>query len=105
MSIEYTLSRTESTLVKFPEATANLTQARRWWTLVQLVLAGLLLSYIVGAIQDVQRVRDLRAEPSSLARIIVITKNEAWQRIYPRPTRPTAAEDFEVSLRPSTATP
>ncbi len=93
MSIEYTLNQTETTLVKFPGAAAKLAQARRWWFMVRIVLVGLLLMYLVGVIQDVQRVRDLRAEPSPLAKIIIITKNEAWQRIYARPVRAGVAAD------------
>jgi hypothetical protein len=47
-------------------------------------LAGFFATYVVGAVQDFQRVRELRAEPPPLAKIIVITKNEAWQRIHSR---------------------
>jgi len=60
---------------------------RAWWPLTQIVMAGLLVTYLVGIVQDFQRVRDLRAEPSPPSKII-ITKNEAWQRIYSHPVRP-----------------
>jgi hypothetical protein len=68
--------------------------------MTQLILGGLLLTYLVGVVQDFQRVRDLRAEPSSLSKII-ITKHEAWQRIYPRPTRPTSTT-LAAAGRPGT---
>ena len=90
MSFEYTLTPIETALAKLPDAPANVAVSpHAWWGMTQLVLGGLLLTYLVGMVQDFQRVRDLRAEPSSLSKII-ITKHEAWQRIYPRPARPTA---------------
>lgn len=51
----------------------------------KLVLVGLLLTYLVGWVQDLQRVHQLEAEPTPPAK--VITKYEAWQRIYQRPAR------------------
>jgi hypothetical protein len=88
MSLEYTLSRTDTGLVTFPDIPAKLAvQPRSWWALTQLALAALLLTYLFGMVQDVQRVRELRAEPSTPPKII-ITKNEAWQRIYSRSVRP-----------------
>jgi len=87
MSFDYTLPRIDTALVTLPDAPATLAvEPQRWWTLTQIVLAGLLGAYLVGMVQDFQRVRDLRAEPSPLSKII-ITKNEAWQRIYPRSVR------------------
>ena len=85
MSFESTLPRVESSLIRLPDPPATLTvHARRWWgVLTYLALAGLLTAYLVGMFQDFQRVRDLRAEPSPLSKI-VINKNEAWQRIYVR---------------------
>ena len=92
MSIEYALSQVETTLVKLPDAPASLAVSpSAWWGMTQLVLGGLLVTYLVGMVQDFQRVRDLRAEPSSLSKI-VITKHEAWQRIYPRPIRTSLPE-------------
>ena len=82
MSFENTLPRFDTELVKLPDAPATLAvEPQRWWALTQIVLAALLVTYLVGMVQDFQRVRDLRAEPSPLSKII-ITKNEAWQRIY-----------------------
>jgi len=87
MSIEVTLPRIETTFANPPKAPASLAvQPRTWWPLTQVVLAGLLLTYLFGMVQDIQRVRDLRAEPPASSKI-VITKNEAWQRIYSRPVR------------------
>lgn len=82
MPIEYTLPRIDATLGKLSDSPANLTvEPQRWWDVTQVVLAGLLVAYLVGMVQDFQRVRDLRAEPLPLSKI-VITKQEAWQRIH-----------------------
>lgn len=82
MPIEYTLPRIGTRLDEFSDGPATLTvQPQRWWDFTQVVLAGLLVAYLVGVVQDFQRVRDLRAEPSPLSKII-ITKHEAWQRIH-----------------------
>lgn len=51
----------------------------------KLVVTGLLLTYLVGWVHDFQRIRRLEAEPTPPSK--VITKNEAWQRIYSRPAR------------------
>lgn len=56
---------------------------RAGWILGKCVLAGLLLMYLVGWAQDFARVRELKAEPAPPLKII--TKYQAWQRIY-RPT-------------------
>jgi hypothetical protein len=87
MSSEYALTQIETALAKLPDAPASLAVSPRvWWGMTQLVLGGLLITYFVGMVQDFQRVRDLRAEPSSLAKVI-ITKHEAWQRIHHRAIR------------------
>ena len=100
MSIEFALTQVETGLVKLSDAPANVAVSpRAWWGMTQFVLGGLLLTYLVGMVQDFQRVRDLRAEPSALSKII-ITKHEAWQRIYPRPIRSTM---LEVGGLPGTA--
>ena len=52
----------------------------------KLALAGLLLVYLAGWLQDYQRILSLEAEPTPPSK--VITKYEAWERIYPRPYRP-----------------
>lgn len=51
--------------------------------LSKLALIGLLLVYLAGWLQDFQRVRSLEAEPTPPSK--VITKYQAWERIYPRP--------------------
>ena len=97
MSFDYTFPRIDTTLVELPDAPATLAvEPQRWWALTQIVLAGLLVAYLVGMVQDFQRVRDLRAEPSPLSKTI-ITKNEAWQRIYSRSVR---SGDWQISGRP-----
>jgi hypothetical protein len=99
MSFEYTLPRIDTTLVKLQDAPATLAvEPQRWWALTQIVLAGLLVTYLVGMVQDFQRVRDLRAEPSPLSKII-ITKNEAWQRIY---SRSVPSSVWHISARAGT---
>ncbi len=67
-----------------------LTRTRTVWfrlggSLGKLVLTGILLVYLVGWVQDFQRVRHLEAEPTPPSK--VIGKYEAWERIYPRPNR------------------
>ena len=87
MSIEHTLAGIETALVKLPDTPDILAfSPRTLWSLTQILLGGVLLVYLLGVVQDFQRVRDLRAEPSTLSKVIV-TKNEAWQRIYVRPNR------------------
>ena len=102
MPFDYTLPRIDTTLVEPPDAPVTLAvEPQRWWALTQIVLAGLLVAYLVGMVQDFQRVRDLRAEPSPLSKII-ITKNEAWQRIYSRSVRSGV---WQISARPGGSQP
>ena len=97
MSIEYTLTRFEASVVQFPDVPANVAvRPHNWWTLTQIVVAGFFATYVIGVVQDFQRVRELRAEPAPLTKIIVITKNEAWQRIHSRVGR---SRGWEVSAR------
>jgi hypothetical protein len=49
---------------------------------VQVVVACLLAAYLVGWIEDFQRVSHLSAEPPPPLKKVVVTKNEAWERIY-----------------------
>ena len=87
MSMEFTLARIETTFLSPPQAPAGLAiPPRAWRPLAQVALAGFLLAYVYGMVQDFQRVRNLQAEPSTSPKV-VITKNEAWERIYPRPAR------------------
>ena len=88
MSIELTCLQFEISLAKFSDRPATMgLPSRAWWVLSQIVLGCLLVTYLVGCIQDFQRVRDLRAEPS-LASKVIITKREAWDRIHARHARP-----------------
>jgi hypothetical protein len=99
MTLEYTLPRIDTTLGNASDAPATLAvEPQRWWALTQIVLAGLLVAYLVGVVQDIQRVRDLRAEPSPFSKTI-ITKNEAWQRIY---SRSVPAGVLQISARAGT---
>ncbi len=87
MPIEYALTKIDAAIGALSDAPATLAvQPQRWWALTQLALAGLLVAYLVGMVQDFQRVRDLRAEPLRLSKII-ITKQEAWQRVRAVPAR------------------
>jgi hypothetical protein len=88
MSIEHTLAQFDLSLVRISDRPAMVAaSSRAWWPLTRIVLGVLLFSYLMGCIQDYQRVRDLRAEPSPSSKVI-ITKNEAWERLRHRPARP-----------------
>ena len=63
----------------------------------RLVLIGLLLTYLVGWIHDFQRIRRLEAEPTPPSK--VITKYEAWQRIYSRPAQWVTRSAAAISER------
>lgn len=72
----------------------------RPWPIIQVVLGGLLCAYLMGWIQDFQRIRDLRAEPVALSKI-VITKKEAWDRIHAmRKRQGSARGQARIPLRP-----
>jgi hypothetical protein len=68
-------------------------RCRSGWFLGKFLLTLLLLTYLIGWVQDFQRIRRLRAEPTPPYKII--TKYEAWGRIHRRLTR--------IPLRPSPA--
>jgi len=86
MPIETTVEQVEFNLVASP-ATNNPSVGwiRPGWILARLVLTGLLLAHLVGWVHDFQRIQRLQAEPTPPSK--VITKNEAWQRIYSRTAR------------------
>ncbi len=71
---------------------------RAAWALGKFVLAGLLLMYLVGWAQDFERVRRLEAEPAPPLK--VITKYQAWERIYRAPTRRATWTSALLSLNP-----
>jgi hypothetical protein len=56
---------------------------RAGWILGKLTLAGLLLTYMAGWVHDLQRLTRLEAMPTPPFKII--SKQEAWQRIYRHP--------------------
>ncbi len=83
MLIETVVAEAEASLVDPLAARGPLAiTLRAGWILGKLVLAGLLATYLVGWMQDFQRVRRLTAVPTPPFKII--TKYEAWQRIYRR---------------------
>jgi hypothetical protein len=86
MPIETTIEQAEFSLAAPPTADSTLAGwFRPGWVLGRLVLTGLLVTYLVGWVHDFQRIRRLEAEPTPPSK--VITKNEAWQRIYSHPAR------------------
>ena len=99
MSIEYTLAQFESSLARISVWPATVAApSRAWWSITQTVLGGLLLLYLAGVFQDIERVRELRAEPLSTS-MVIITKNQAWERVHPRPVRPRALAAVGPSSR------
>jgi hypothetical protein len=80
MTIEYTLSQMEAVLgnsAKRPGLQAS------WGWCTRLVLGGLVAAFLIGLVQDAVRVASIQAESES-ARVIVISKEEAWLRIHRR---------------------
>ncbi|MCK7535625.1 MAG: hypothetical protein MZV63_33870 [Marinilabiliales bacterium] len=82
MPIEYTLPRFDVTArrafgchLPFWRSSPNAGGISPRWS-----WPACLVAYLVGMVQDFQRIRDLRAEPSPLSKTI-ITKHEAWQRV------------------------
>lgn len=96
MLIETTIDEAEVSLTASPAANRPLAVRLRrpGWVLGKLVLTGLLVTYLVGWVQDFQRIRRLEAEPTPPSK--VITKYEAWQRIYPRPAKKLARPTVSV---------
>jgi hypothetical protein len=47
----------------------------------EIILTALLLTYLAGWIQDLERIHNLKADLSPPSKV-VITKYEAWDRIY-----------------------
>lgn len=48
----------------------------------RIVLAGLLVTFLVGLVQNIQRIQELKAEPTPLVKRI--NKHQAWRLIYHR---------------------
>lgn len=100
MSIEYTLVQFEIALANPANQPATMAvSTRTWWSLSQIALGCLLLTYLVGCFQDFQRVRDLRAE-ASLSPKVIITKREAWERVHPHHDRSTGMATAARAWRP-----
>ncbi len=93
MLLETTMVEVQIRLADFTAIRSPLTVLlRAWWDLGKLVLAGLLLMYLVGWVRDIERVSRLEAEaPPPLK---VITKYQAWDRIYRQPVP-------QISWRPT----
>jgi hypothetical protein len=83
MPIDTTVEQAEFSLATSP---ATRYPPVRWirpgWILAKLALMALLLAHLVGLVQDYQRIQRLEAEPTPPLK--VITKYEAWDRIYSR---------------------
>lgn len=81
MSTETTIAQAEYEHTVAPVASRPMAVwIRPGWLLGKLLLLGLLLTYLVGWVHDFQRIRRLEAEPTPPSK--VITKFEAWDRIY-----------------------
>lgn len=91
-----TIEEAEVSLTASPAANRPLAVwlRRPGWVLGKLVLTGLLVMYLAGWVQDFQRIRRLEAEPMPPSK--VITKYEAWERIYPRPANKLARPAVSV---------
>lgn len=86
MPIETTVDQLEYSLTVSPAINHPLAGwFRHGWILGEIVLTGLLVWYLVGLVDDYQRIQGLVAEPTPPSK--VITKNEAWKRIYSRAAR------------------
>jgi hypothetical protein len=77
----------ESPLLREPPVSGNqgTVQLGLGRTLATLALTGLLFGYLMTWMEDLKRVHRLEAEPTPPSK--VITKQEAWQRIYQRSSR------------------
>lgn len=87
MLMDTTIAEAQVPLLRdLPAASNSLAvPLRAGWVFGRLLLVGLLLTYLAGWVQDLQRVRRLEAEPTPPSK--VITKHEAWQRVYHRHIR------------------
>jgi hypothetical protein len=71
-------------LADFAIPAPRVSPIRAFWGLSQVILACLLAAYLVGWIQDFQRVSQLSAEALHPTKKVVISKWEAWDRVYRR---------------------
>jgi hypothetical protein len=83
MPVETTVEQIEFSLAAPPAPNSTFMDwIRQGWIRVKLATTGLLLWYLASWVHDFQRIQGLEAEPTPPSK--VITKNEAWQRIYSR---------------------
>jgi hypothetical protein len=83
MTIEYTLAELEAVSVAVPDRPL-IRAIPSWGWFSRILLGGFLVAAVIGWVQDIHRVSALRAELRT-APVIVITKEEAWLRLHPRP--------------------
>lgn len=98
MLYETTLAEAQFPLLRDLPATpsSSMSTLRAGWVLGKFVLAGLLLIYLAGWAQDFERVRRLQAEP--VPQFKVISKYQAWQRIYRAASRQAASSPVPLRL-------
>jgi len=89
MTIDYTLSQMEAVL---GASSKHVHFHVAWGWCTRLVLGGLVVAFLIGAVQDALRIAAIQAEPAT-APVIVISKDAAWLRIHrrlrPAPARPS----------------
>ena len=71
----------------------------RPWPIIQVVWGGCSAPTSWGWVQDFQRIRDLRAEPVALTKVVV-TKKEALDRMYALRRRQGGQRASGRALRP-----
>lgn len=90
MPVGTTVEQVEFSLAAPPAPnSAPVDWIRQGWILAKLAMTALLLWYLASWIHDFQRIQGLEAEPTPPFK--VITKSEAWQRIYSRAVDSTIA--------------
>ncbi len=86
MPVQTSIERAAFRLAVPPASTSTLADwLHQGRILLKLALTALLLWNLAGWVHDFQRIQGLEAEPTPPYK--VITKNEAWQRIYTRATQ------------------
>ncbi len=86
MPVETSVEQAPFRLAAPPTSTSTLADwLHQGRILLKLALTALLLWNLAGWVHDFQRIQRLEAEPAPPYK--VITKNEAWQRIYTRTTQ------------------
>jgi len=102
MSMEAALAEFEFRLLDLPhQRPVVIAPSRFGWAMSQIVLGGLLLTYLAGWAQDIQRVQHLRAEPVPFSKVVIITKHEAYDRIHPTRTARRSGKPVRPYLGPA----